>query len=455
MSQILLSPKFKDFLKYDKATFECLEGTTACGKTTVGGCFKFILMCAKSEKKYHVIAGKNTGICEKNIINKDLGILDNFGVLVEYYGHGRAQEKLPHILLHAKDGDKVIFVLGYGDSSRWLSVLGSQFGCSYIDEINVASESFVQELSMRSDYVMCTLNPDDPNLPVYDDYINHCRPLKKWASCVPDEIMQDLLSVEPKKGYVYWFFDFSDNLSLTQEKLAIIKANVPVGTKLYKNKIEGLRGKATGLVFSNFSEKKHVITKAWLQKQIADGSIKFKQFTCAVDTSYSAKSEDTISMIFGGITDDRRLIILSESVYNNRDLSIPIAPSDTVKKMVAFADKNRKDWGFARTIFIDSADQATITEAHKYVRIHGSVYDFVGSYKKMPIIDRINLMLGWLAQGCYLVMDTCTYHIHELNTYSWQEDKDAPEDRNDHSINASQYSFLPYVGLIGTVTKET
>ena len=73
----------------------------------------------------------------------------------------------------------------------------------------------------------------------------------------------------------------------------------------------------------------------------------------------------------------------------------------------------------------------------------------------MPIIDRINLMLGWLAQGCYLVLDTCTYHIHELNTYSWQEEKDLPEDRNDHSINASQYSFLPYVGLIGDINKET
>ena len=33
------------------------------------------------------------------------------------------------------------------------------------------------------------------------------------------------------------------------------------GTKLWKNKIKGLRGKATGLVFVNFDRKKHVITK--------------------------------------------------------------------------------------------------------------------------------------------------------------------------------------------------
>ncbi len=31
-------------------------------------------------------------------------------------------------------------------------------------------------------------------------------------------------------------------------------------TKLYKNKILGLRGKATGLIFPNFDRKKHVYT---------------------------------------------------------------------------------------------------------------------------------------------------------------------------------------------------
>ena len=30
---------------------------------------------------------------------------------------------------------------------------------------------------------------------------------------------------------------------------------------MYKNKILGLRGKSTGLVFSNFDRNKHVITK--------------------------------------------------------------------------------------------------------------------------------------------------------------------------------------------------
>ena len=81
-SKLLLSEKYKAFLKCD-APVEFLEGTTAAGKTTVG-IFKFMLKVAESPKKLHIIAADDTGTAEKNIINKDLGILDDFGVLVEY-----------------------------------------------------------------------------------------------------------------------------------------------------------------------------------------------------------------------------------------------------------------------------------------------------------------------------------------------------------------------------------
>ena len=36
-----------------------------------------------------------------------------------------------------------------------------------------------------------------------------------------------------------------------------------------------------------------------------------------------------------------------------------------------------------------------------------------------------------------------------MNAYSWQETKEAPEDKNDHTINANQYAWLPYKYMIG------
>lgn len=445
--RLLLSDKYKAFLRCD-APVEFLEGTTAAGKTTVG-LFKFMLKVAESPKKLHILAADDTGAAEKNIINKDLGILDDFGVLVEYKGNGSGEYKMPHLLFHTSSGDKIIFVVGYGNKRKWRDALGGQYGCLYIDEINTADIDFVREAAMRSDYLMATLNPDDPSLDVYKEYINCSRPLPEWEAETPREIL-DELKEEPKPGWVHWFFSFAHNLGLSKEKLDRIIQNTPPGTKIWKNKIQGLRGRATGLVFPNFDRRKHVVSADWVRKQIKDGKIRIKKFSAGLDTAYSQQSPDTIAMIFQAITEDRRLLILDEKIYRNQSLENPLAPSDTVINFLDFLERNREEWGFAKDVFVDSADQASITELRKYKRLHSSIYNFVDAYKKVQIIDRIKLQLGWIQQNCYLVVDSCTEHISELERYSWMEDKDnIPEDANDHTINASQYGWIPYRALIG------
>lgn len=449
--RLVLSDKYKAFLRCD-APVEFLEGTTAAGKTTVG-LFKFMCKVAESPKKLHILAADDTGAAEKNIINKDLGILDDFGILVEYRGNGSGEYKMPHILFHTSGGEKIIFVVGYGNKSKWKDALGGQYGCLYIDEINTANIEFVREASMRCDYLMATLNPDDPSLDVYKEYINCSRPLPEWENSTPQEI-KDELKEEPKPGWVHWFFSFDDNAGLPEEKKQRIIQNTPKGTKIWKNKIEGLRGKATGLVFPNFSRKIHVVSEKWVRSQIAAGKIKFKKFTCGLDTSYSSKSPDTIAMMFQGITEDRKLITLAEKVYSNKELDQPLAPSDTAVKFIDFLERCRKDWGFVKDTFVDCADAATITELRKCKRLHGCLYNFVESYKKVEILDRIKLQLGWIQQGSYLVVDTCTNHISEMEKYSWNEDKDIPEDKNDHTINSQQYGWIPFRNMIGFEVEE-
>lgn len=446
---LILSPKYKDFLKY-KAPVEFLEGTTAAGKTTVG-IVKFMFKVADSMKKIHIISGLDTGTIEKNIINKGLGILDVFGELVEYNPSGKGEYSMPHLIYHTPNGDKVVYILGYDNKARWKKALGGQYGCLYIDEINIADMEYIREASMRCDYLMATLNPDDPSLPVYEEYINHARPTDRYANDAPPDLL-NMLNAEPKSGWVWWYFSFDHNAGLPQAKKEQIISMVPPGTKLYKNKILGLRGRATGLVFSNFDRSRHIVNRNQLLQAAFDKKIRFVQFSAGLDTAYSSKSPDTISMIFQGITQDRKLIVLDERVYNNANMSNPIAPSDTVRNFIDFLERNREVWGFARQVYIDSADQATITELKKYKRQNPCLYNFNGAWKKTKIIDRINMQLGWLHTGDYLVCDICRVHISELEAYSWAQDKDnEPEDRNDHTINASQYGFLPYVKMIGEI----
>ena len=456
MSELLLSPKYKAFLRC-KAPVEFLEGTTAAGKTTVG-IFKFILKCAASPKKLHILSGLDLGTIEKNIINKELGILDDFGALTEYNSNGKGRNSLPHIVLHVDEDsghDKIIYVLGYDNKARWKKALGGQYGCLYIDEINIADMEYVREASMRCDYLLATLNPDDPRLPVYREYINHSRPLPEWESETPKEILSELRE-EAKPGWVHWFFSFEHNPGLSKEKIEQIKRNVPVGTKLYKNKIKGLRGRAAGLVFPNFKPSEHVRSAAWARQFLSSDRRRerFIQFTSGLDTAYSQQSPDTFAMTFAGITSGGKHIQLDERVYNNTERAAqglpPIAPSDLAPLYVKFLEQNRERWALSRYGFVDSADQATLTELYKLKRSKGLVYTFEPSWKQLKIIDRIELVLGWITSGHWYILDHCTRTIEEFESYSWDEKEDnKPEDRNDHTINSGQYGWIPYKSKIG------
>lgn len=438
MKMFKLSQKYIDFCKDLNTKADFLEGTTASGKTTIGAGVKFMLKVSMSPKKLHIISAKTTGVAEKNILQQDNGILD-IHHNARYFGNGDKSYKIPHI----KFEDKIILILGYDNKDKWKSVLGGQYGCVFIDECNTADIEFIREISTRNDYMMCTLNPDNPDLPVYKEFVNRSRPYKRYAKDVPHEVISELIQPE-RENWRYWFFTFYDNAGLTEEQIQNKINNAPVGTKLYKNKILGLRGKATGLVFSNFDRKRHVISDV--------SGFNFVQFSAGLDTAYSTSSPDTIAMSYIGITDNGICVLLDEKVYNNADIEKPLAPSDTAVNFIEFLNRNGEKYGYLRHTFIDSADQATITELNKYKRQNGCIYTFNGAWKKTKIIDRINLQLGWFAEGTFLINANCKAYQSELEIYSWREDKDAePEDGNDHLINSVQYAWLPYKKQIGGV----
>ena len=321
---MLLSDKYWDYID-TPARAEFLEGSTASGKTTTVA-VKFIMNVVESDMKLHVIAGNTTGVIEKNIINADMGLLQIFPNL-EYCGNGDKENKLPHIKFKTGSA-KIIYVLGYDNVSKWKNALGSQFGCVWVDECNTANIDFIREIFGRSEYFVGTLNPDTPTLPIYSEYINHARPIDKYKADVPEEIWKDLNECKPIKNWVYWFFKMTDNISMTPEKIEQKELSYPPGTKIYKNKILGLRGKATGLVFSNFCNR-HIITKEQAKGYInltsdVTQDEYFIIFTSGLDTAYSTKSPDTIAMSFMGITNKGKLIVLDEKVYNNAELDIPI-----------------------------------------------------------------------------------------------------------------------------------
>ena len=417
------------------------DGTTAAGKSTVGT-YKFMLKVAESELKHHVIVAEDVGIAEKNLINSEKGIISEWRLLAEYFPNGKDSVRLPHIRFETPNGIKIIYVAGYGDASKWKKVLGSQFGCVYIDEVNICSIEFLREITHRCKYMMTTSNPDTPDLPVYKEFINRSRPLKQYEKDYPKELLNELN--EPcVDGWVHWYFTFYDNASLTESDIQEKISAVPVGTKMYKNKILGLRGRATGLIFNLTTD--HIVTKEWAKKQ------KYLYYSIGVDTSYSKLTHDKLSFIAIGITKERKCVVLRNESFNNKDNTQPFAPSDVIPMINAFAERIKDEYGFARTVYIDSADSGTIQEAQKYKIKTGCIYDFAGAWKKTKIITRIQLQQSWMQTGDFLVVgEDCTDYVGELNTYSY-DDKNQPEDGHDHNINACQYAWLPFKKMIGDI----
>ena len=448
MSELKLSPKGLAFLRC-RARCEFLEGTTYAGKTTLA-LLKFALRCAASSRRLHILSGLDLGTIEKNIINKEFGLLEDLGPLAEYRPAGKGEHSAPHILLRTSDGERVIYVLGYDNKARWKKALGGQYGCVYIDEINIADMEYVREAAMRSDYLLATLNPDDPRRPVYAEYIDHARPLPEWAHDTPAPLLAQL-SRTPRAGWVHWFFGFGDNAALSAEKRRRIVEAAPAGTRLYRSKILGLRGRSEGLVF-DLPESCRVPAAA-LRSRLDSGEAAFARLACGVDTSYSQRTEDTFAFVFDGFLEDRRKVTLAVRVYSNKDRArqgLPVlAPSDIPPLLEEFLEEQRGAWGFGRRVFIDSADQATLAECRKYRRLKGGLYEYLPAWKGLPVLDRIRMESGWLAHGTHLfVEEGCGPLLEEMDCYSWEADG-RPEDGNDHCINAEQYAWMPYREEIG------
>ena len=451
-----LSKKQKAFLMH-KAKVECAEGQTYGGKTTIGG-IKFILRVKASSKRLHFISGQDLGVVEKNIINSENGILAMFGDSVQYFGNGNVEFNLPHIKVPSLRGDKYVFIFGYNDATRWKKILGGQFGCGLIDEVNTANMDFVREAAMRVDYLLMTLNPDDPNLLIYKEYINHCRPLKEWEADVPSEMLQQLMSQPAFDGWVHWFFRMDDNPSLTQEKKETIIQNVPVGTKQYKSKILGLRGRSEGLVFEEFTDNKIIPIEQfkWLPNEMVARVI------CGLDSGLNNDATALVTML---ITTAGRLLCLPSFYY------LPKIGSNSNSQQAINIAKWLDFWLPQFGIKIANAvqiigDSAAITQ-DLILEINLKTPFSAVKVEKKDILKDTQRVKSIIGKDDYFYIIDAGYRnplkptellgqtdmfIVELNNKVWDIKKNQPEDGNDHCIDAFKYgSYYLYYAYGGGV----
>lgn len=466
--------KFVSMLDIDALGIEgeYLEGQTAAGKTTVGLGLKLVLLASLSPKKLHLMCGLNKGKLEENIISKENGIktiAESYGYRLDYFPDGHGDFGKPHILVYGrtKDQDKIIRVAGYEDSSKWKDILGSQYGVVAVDEANIADIEFLRELSLRKRYWMFTLNPDNPDLEVYKEFINHSRPLREFKKDYPEELYNQLISKPYKAGYVHWYFTMDDNAALTEEEKERKRNSLNPNSKQYRNKILGLRCKSEGLVFPRFDRKKQVIDIPL--EQLTPQSFKelilkpMEQVTYIMVGMDSGIEKDATTLVINLVTTAGRIIILPSMYYDcsrNNDLSN--APSeqaltcerwlDFILQRVGLFDPN------SVKICCDSAAVTNATAKEINIRTH---YNAVPVEKKDRVNDTLRA-IGIIEKEGFVTIVNCGYidpitfrkigdtdmFIVELENQVWDKKKgNVPEDGNDHCIDAFKYgTYQLYYG---------
>jgi phage terminase large subunit len=424
------SPKQFDFIKKLNTRLDFLEGTVRSGKSYVG-VFKFFLKVRESEREegINVMAAYDIKTFERVV----LPLIRIHFPNTEYksWGEGGAR-----VLWN----EEIIYVVGFADMNRFKRILGSNIKNFFATEINLLPHIyFLHEIigrssSVNNPYIYLDSNPDNPELEIYS-ILNQCRlmtdsPNKDYFNQTPDV-----------DGWHAYHFVFEDNPIMDEDKIKRLKESIPEDSPYYAPKILGVRTKAEGLVFGEDLKDTHIITDAETQRY------KYVATSVGVDTAYSAKTADTIAFAYLGFTDDKKMVVLDEWVHNNADFII--RASDIPRFLEDFIYKNNQKYGMPTYgSYVDSADANLINE----INMSRNAIGASPAWKKFGIIDRIQWTLDALHNNAYLINENCAEHVKEMKNYMWNEKKSlTPMDKNDHTINAVQYAFIPYRHL---VTKE-
>lgn len=291
------------------------------------------------------------GICGKTVRSAERNIIQPLQTIADITHYFRlSYTRSVNLLTVEGNGHKNHFyVFGGKDESSYQLIQGITLSGVFFDEVALMPRSFVEQAVTR------TISVENSKL---------------WFNCNPDTEMhwfynEWILKADEKKT-LHLHFTMHDNPTLSETMIKDAE-NLYSGV-FYRRYILGEWVNAEGLIFSAF-DRKNIVSETDIK------NMKFIRYTSGLDTAYSSKSEDTVSMTFAGITDNGKYILIAENVVNNKGKKIPFAPSDIAVRYYEFLEECRHKYGFAKDTFIDSANPAQLcTERrdHENIRFQKS-----------------------------------------------------------------------------------
>ena len=431
----LLVDRLKTMLQ-DTTYLVAMEGPARSAKTALA-IQAFFLSVYDSDEQYHILAGQSYETITRNLLEADtIGLLKAFDLKLERDKIGNSY--IP--IQTANKGKKIVRLLPYSDKSRWKSILGGTIGVCFIDEVNIADKNFVLEtfaLQASTDRPkqIWTLNGDDPEHYIYQEFINYAHIVGDIPSSTRGlmESFQDKNGI--KQGYYYMHFKMSDNPVMTPDKIERISQIYPIDSFYYKTKVLGERGVQGDMLFLDYMNSRLLIDSSIIKRDI-------KRYTIGVDIG---ETQALNSFVLVGWTEGYRQAIVFNELHFQK---------------VGYKEKTAKLRGWLETIlkyipnqiiegiFIDSA------EANFIADIGGDFYRDYGikvapSYKA-TIKERVDMMIiGFSTQrilidnACRAIYDAYAKALRDPNGVRLDDNK--PE--ND-LMDATEYALTRHMGAL-------
>ena len=420
--------------------YNVAEGAVRAGKT-VDNVFAFAHELKTTKDRIHLATGSTVGNAKLNI-----GDANGFGLEWIFRGQchwGKYKDNEALFIKgpSTKYRQRIIIFAGAAKEDSFKKIRGNSYGMWIATEINLHHKNTIREAFNRTiaadrRKIFWDLNPDNPNAPIYKDYI--------------DKYARQAAAGELIGGYNYMHCTLYDNINLTQERIREVESQYTPGSIWYMQDIKGKRVTAQGLIYRQFAEDFnngiHNFRRTEKPKDIME-------IILGVDfggsSSGHAFSATAITRGFQEVVSVAAERHLCQDENGNQ---IEIDPDELGRLFVDFCLKVINLYGFITVVYCDSAEQTLILGLKAALRKAGLGWVRVENALKAEINDRIRLTARLMAQGRYGYMDLmCDDLVAAFSSAVWDPDEVTKNVRLDDgtsdidSLDAFEYTVERYI----------
>ena len=365
------------------------DGAIRSGKTLCMS-LSYVLWAMESFNQQNFgMAGKTIGSFRRNV-------LFWLKMMLVSRGYSVVDHRSDNLIVVSKGTTTNYFYIFGGKDERSQDLIqGITLAGMFFDEVALMPESFVNQATGRCSVTgskfWFNCNPDNPRHWFKVNWIDKCK----------------------EKNIIYLHFTMDDNLSLS-EKIKERYRSMYVGV-FFKRYILGLWCVAEGLVYSMFSEERHV------KKEHMTGAL-----TYVVSVDYGTVNPFSAGLwAFDGWHSQRE----AEVYYNSREAGKRVDDEEYYKMLKKLIGNRRVE-----CIIVDPSAASFIEVIKKY-----NEYSVMGANN--DVLDGIRVVTTMLNKDMISVHEDCQDNIKEYGLYVWDEEKgdDVVIKENDHSMDDTRY----------------